>query len=338
MIVDVVSIGSTSRPEYLRAQNETWIRQRHDQISVRNFFALTEEHHPMADDTCDATSLLENAAICLEQSNDTAVRRGVLSYGNITNATHAKLWYCAQKRPAIGLGRVVADTYFHPPKTDNAKKEDLPDWLLLVDDDTLFRMDVFHTAVSQLDCDESYVIAGRHIPFDYPYGGWGTALSKGALVRLYQPIHCSTVDALALGNKYHRHVCAMLQINMADELSFFVDGDSLADLMLKIALGQSTAFALSIKGNSSVISAPKRTPFCYHSDWLSGYFFSHYILLGHTIPLFPSCPEPLKCWIPPEILTNEREINAECGQDLDIIACHYQTPEMMRRAVSNVTS
>ncbi len=185
---------------------------------------------------------------------------------------------------------------------------------------------------------------------DYPYGGWGTVLSRGALERLYRPLHCY-FDAPSFGgigmiggfgNTYEEHACSMLRMNMANERSFFVNGDTLADLMVKIATGRHTT---TFKPQSTIVggkedeilasSRGRRTPFCYHSDWLSGYLFSHYVLMGHTIPLFPSCPEPWRCWVPGEIKENEREINAECWKDTNVIACHYQTPEMMRLAVAH---
>lgn len=328
LVVDVVSIGSNSRAAYHHAQNQTWIHQKYELASIRHFFALTEDHHVLANDTCDTSFILHNVAKCAEQSNINAVQRGNLIYSNI-NSTG---WHCAQKRLTVGLGRIVADQYFDH---DNRKKQQLPDWLLLVDDDTLFHMSVFQIAVSQLNYNSSYVLAGRHITFDYPYGGWGTALSKGAIERLYQPMHCnfSAASGIASSSNYQKHACATLKKNMANERDFFVNGDTLASLMLKIATGQNKNFDHQSTGAKK---STVRTPFCYHSDWLNGYFFQHYLLMGWTIPLFPSCPSPLKCSIPAKIKEDETSKDAECTKDYNVMACHYQTPEMMQ-AISNAT-
>jgi hypothetical protein len=88
------------------------------------------------------------------------------------------------------------------------------------------------------------------VPFNIPYGGFGTILNKAAIEQLSKPINCSG------GSSEHRGVCSQLDENRIGESAIFKDGMSLFELFYLY---------------SSVEN------FCFHSDWLVGYMLEFYI-------------------------------------------------------------
>ncbi|KAL3795747.1 hypothetical protein HJC23_008234 [Cyclotella cryptica] len=88
------------------------------------------------------------------------------------------------------------------------------------------------------------------VPFNIPYGGFGTILNKAAIQQLSEPINCSG------GSSEHQSVCAQIDENRIGEAGIFKDGMTLFELFYLY---------------SSVEN------FCFHSDWLVGYVLEFYI-------------------------------------------------------------
>mmetsp|Transcript_8175 Transcript_8175/g.13203 ORF Transcript_8175/g.13203 Transcript_8175/m.13203 type:complete len:216 (+) Transcript_8175:2-649(+) len=102
------------------------------------------------------------------------------------------------------------------------------------------------------------------IQFSFPFGGWGTFFSRGAIERLIMPLHCSTKKDSANRSPFEEGACRRL--NSVDdyhlqESPFFNEGMSISDLMAAFA-GVTTS------------------PYCMHSDWGIGYFINFYNISG----------------------------------------------------------
>lgn len=142
-------------------------------------------------------------------------------------------WMCAQGRPYSGLKKVqrhYADT-----------NEELPDFLIIMDDDTYFNMELFQQNFEQMNssdptyyagCLIRYPIGPNEVNLTVPYGGFGSILSAGALRNLFHPIRCPTfglaTEKEALLNEA---TCNRLEEDNVWERHYFKNGMSLADLM-----------------------------------------------------------------------------------------------------------
>jgi hypothetical protein len=79
----------------------------------------------------------------------------------------------------------------------------LPDFLLIQDDDTYFNMNMLQRDLfSQVNPSTPFASTGClvHMPittinFSFPYGGYGTILSQGAILRMIRPIYCNFTTA-----------------------------------------------------------------------------------------------------------------------------------------------
>eukprot|EP00584_Thalassiosira_punctigera_P012146 CAMPEP_0172559682 /NCGR_PEP_ID=MMETSP1067-20121228/85270_1 /TAXON_ID=265564 ORGANISM="Thalassiosira punctigera, Strain Tpunct2005C2" /NCGR_SAMPLE_ID=MMETSP1067 /ASSEMBLY_ACC=CAM_ASM_000444 /LENGTH=311 /DNA_ID=CAMNT_0013349335 /DNA_START=42 /DNA_END=974 /DNA_ORIENTATION=+ len=238
-VVDVVSIGSRTRWDYVQSQRSTWANH----SSIRHFVGISEDDHEHHG-SCEKSK----ASVSQCTARGKATRRqppGISRKNFFINQSEG--WFCAQKRPTVALGNVIANKYIPRGEVE------LPDWLILVDDDSIFHMDVFHLSVSHLVPDHVHVLAGSHIfaggGLDWPHGGNGVAMSRGAIRRLFEPLSCQ--GKIHASDGFQQHACATLRKNKAYELDEFVEGMSIADLMLEIV--------------------DKRKPFCWHSDWMTGW-------------------------------------------------------------------
>ena len=122
-------------------------------------------------------------------------------------------WMCAQTRPMQGL--------YHILQFYKTTKEDLPDFLIIMDDDTYYNLPLFHEYFQRHypNSSKSVAVAGCRvrspidkINFTIPFGGYGLTLSKGYLSNLLRPIHCPEDQAMCR---------AIRRTNHLDERIFF---------------------------------------------------------------------------------------------------------------------
>lgn len=78
----------------------------------------------------------------------------------------------------------------------------------------------------------------HQINFTFPFGGFGSILSKGALRNLFEPIHCptpplpsSSSSSSVLANDRHQPLCDRIAENNVDEQPSFTTGMNLVELM-----------------------------------------------------------------------------------------------------------
>lgn len=277
--VDVLSISSLVRPELSQAQKETWASHH----TVRNFMTVSEHDDPDPKCSSNFDTGKVNAYIqgCVKHNRDTnpSLKNYYLKsffathyakYKWLAQKGDAGGWLCAQRRVAVGLAKIG--------RSYREREEELPEYLILADDDMYVNMDMFEESillqsnntvgeVQEIGANRTAkVYAGCVIvaapahehEFTFPWGGWGTFFNKGAIERLIMPLYCEDNH-----NKspFEEWACGKLTGggDFLGESSFFQEGMSISDLM--------GAFA----------DVPR---YCLHSDWGVGYFINVYAISG----------------------------------------------------------
>jgi hypothetical protein len=257
LTIDVLSLGSQSRLDYLVAQQTTWASH----STIRHFFNVTE--HDDRDPNCAMSMDKQNVRKqVLQCRND--FQNGFLRQYKYMPATwvvrksHPMGWLCAQSRPGTGMGKVGLWYRQNP-------QEPLPDFLLLVDDDTMIHIPMLLYFMKGIDPTIPRVWAGclTHLnskPNRFsPFGGAGTIWSQGAVERTIRPIHCNQTQILENTTQFpfESHICSRLKENVIMENSLWSDGMSISDLMYAMF---------------------NKRPNCFISDHLLGHFVNYYFL------------------------------------------------------------
>jgi len=158
LVIDIVSIGSTQRPDYQTAQQETFGRH----ASVRHFWAIQERHDPTFGTSKDCNTHLtwrdvQNiSGFCGGQRTNIKTKHKFLFELKNKFAkpewlqrtkTNPVAWLCAQKRPMAGF-QVAMQSYTNTPlqsqpssTTASSTATLLPDFLIIMDDDTYYNME-----------------------------------------------------------------------------------------------------------------------------------------------------------------------------------------------------
>ena len=349
-VVDILSIGSNTRPEYYTAQRNTWA----DHSLIRNFFVATED-----DDDHDPQCLNNTLRLTHQFSHFCKDRYMTFSpiedntnetdaNGNpLINLTTAKSWLMNRyvhrlasphfmKKKADPIGWLCAQTRFplaiSKVMLGYAKRnEALPDYLLLVDDDTYYNLDHYEEAIVRgRDSSKPYVAAAcrsRMPTWDYttfPIGGYGMTISKGSIQRFITPIHYNSKNqpAITISSNYdvnddiwERSVLQYMKENLLLEQPTFRNGMSLIELM--------EAFTREEK----ISEIHKWTRgFCFNGDWIIPLFVMIYNL-GGLGPIVDTIYDS-------EAIRKERR--GICRNDgpacwANSLACHYQKPADMER-------
>jgi len=285
---DVLSIGNTNQSDLLQAQSYTW----GSHPLVRNFYAATERDDP-DDSTCLETMQTFEAVksrcrkcASYHHYNNLGVVNDVTGKFRKSYAAPRWLekkrnpggWMCAQPRPPYALNKLFKHyREAHKLYGDNV----LPRYLILTDDDTFIDIDLLRqTLLATTDeKDDSAVYPNPNIPvvyagcrvrhpmhqtnFTFPFGGFGLFFSRGALLRMIQPLYCNTTSLGTRG--FEKEACERINDENAvsiGEREFFKPGMSISDLM-----------GLFVSSKN----------FCQHSDWVTGYFVNFYNISRHVL-------------------------------------------------------
>jgi hypothetical protein len=232
--VDVLSFGSLTRPDYQRTQHRTWASH----ASVRHFFGVTEEH----DIDRECTNLANEDIYAISdfcKKSSVRFQNPLKKYQSTVFArkqwleqkAHPVGWMCCTPRPVLGMAGVVS---FYKEKN----YEELPSYLLLVDDDTYYNMETFQQHFADRSPDEPEGWAGCLIQhavslnnFTFPHGGFGLSLSKAALHNLIEPIHCD--NSTQSTSEFVSAACRRLKEPLYNEAQLFQPGMSLLDIMVE---------------------------------------------------------------------------------------------------------
>ena len=288
-IFDIISIGSQKFPQLLSAQNQTFGRHK----AVRHFFGVTEETD--TEKTCHTNLTHDNIRQILlfcknrkrhwpfslnQMKQDFANRKWIFQKKEPVG------WMCAQKRPMDAIKQ-----YIDKLGLQHTDPINLPDYLLLMDDDTWVGMDnVVPLATELYPVDEPRAVAGcfvrkriQEMNFTFGYGGYGHMLNKKALQNLIRPIHCSVDVDLASVNPleeedFEKLVCWRLEQSRVGEKQLFRNGMSVADLMHAYTFHNAYLNVNSWDARS--------VGFCMHSDWALGYFLNFYFISNKSSSAF----------------------------------------------------
>lgn len=358
--IDAATIGSGNASALTRAQMETWGRQ------VRYFFGATESDD--ADPKCNAdmTSIemvFRVTRVC-RQSRNIGTELRVLSsfYANekwIGGKANPIGWLCGHQRFPSMLGKVGK---FYQRELANAHATAtgstasvLPDFLLIQDDDTYYNMNMLQRDLfSQINPSTARAIPGClvHAPihmanFSFPYGGYGTILSRGAILRMIQPIYCNSSTPIDMNFTNARQpsqwweslddsgpfldsVCQQLEKNTFGEQSAFRDGMSVSDLMRAHAAANPFREFESWR---------KKPGYCFHGDWLLGYYINYYNLAGNPSPEGPDHALPHFNMDPSlGYIYGSKQPTGNCVHEAENCPptahfCHRQNAETMARLV-----
>ncbi|GAX16463.1 hypothetical protein FisN_19Lh041 [Fistulifera solaris] len=343
LTIDILSIGSLLRPDLLQAQRETMGRY------ARSFTGVTEaDDHSEANCFISRQAAKEIAEHCQFNRNhkpklspkDQEPFSELYFWRNmyadwdtfLSKRDNPGGWLCAQKRANDGLQIVLQEM----------KQTTIPDYLLLVDDDTFVDMPqlTHYLQTIRHDPTEPLIMAGCLIrsitSFTIPFGGFGTVISKGSLKRLLTPISCANVTTFALSeDDFIQNACYRLQQNLYGERQYFREQMSLSDLMHAYVSTHRFADHASWTEESS---------FCVHSDWIWGYFFNYYNL-GNTLddPKYPIAHNRFTSYRlseqhsikGPLSLQHRSAVEGECHYKTscppDAHFCHYVTAEQIRQ-------
>jgi len=300
MVVDVVSIGSESRFDYMTSQLQTWA------AITRNFYGFTESTD--FDPSC--TLSLSDESTRLNYVNTCRLPNvGTKEYG--IGHGNSGGWICAQRRVGKALGWLQA-VYSSSRKGGVKVKRSIPDILVIVDDDTSvdlnkvkqFMMTKENSSLSE----DPYIAAGsvfqlgKYGGFKAAHGGFGTYLNKAAIeLMTRRPIFCNKDDNGLIPttlkgeeeDPFTINACKQLAQNKAQELDVYTSGDSVFNIFYKLA---------------------SRPYFCMHSDWMLGYMVTNYGMTRDGL-----------------VQVDPQGKRGYCGEES--VSCHYQTQALMEQFV-----
>mmetsp|Transcript_9844 Transcript_9844/g.15112 ORF Transcript_9844/g.15112 Transcript_9844/m.15112 type:complete len:434 (-) Transcript_9844:205-1506(-) len=331
--VDILSVGSINRPDLLEFQERTLTAH----SAVRNFFNATEVDD--YDPSCYQKVTLEHVEkvsdFCRSRKGWTG--RNLLGsglrpyYGRIKWLAKKKNpagWLCAQQRPYAGFYKA----YMHYQKT----KQSLPNFFIIVDDDSYYNMDAFQENHKHLDPSVPTFVAGcvvrlpiHIINFTFPFGGFGVVFSRGTLEYLFHPIICPYLDIgngtipMVVNHDNGEAICSQLTKDIAGELKYFEQGMSLVELIYKY---------VNTPRYRDVDNWKRAQGFCMHSDWVMGYFSNFYNASMHVKdPAYKNVPHArLESYNESFIYSSSTGFcKNECRRGAEI--CHQQSLEWMER-------
>jgi ElaB/YqjD/DUF883 family membrane-anchored ribosome-binding protein len=254
-VIDVLSIGSLLKQEFQDAQVRTFGQHQ----SIRSFYRITERND--TDSKCFTSLTTDQLDFIIDfcaNTKDESYISGTLRKRLFQPKKHSG-WMCAQKRPLDGLHQVLTQ-YKNNVTT-------VPDYIFIIDDDTYLNMNALTTdLLHYYPVDQPFAVAGCNFNFlktsgiTFPYGGFGSYLTKAAIQRLIQPIYCDGRD------EHSTLACWRLNINAIGEKQFFTDGMSVADLM--------QAYAAKLPFTD--VESWTDTGYCFHSDHALAYFINFY--------------------------------------------------------------
>jgi hypothetical protein len=283
--IDIISIGSNTRPRYQDAQERTF----GSHVAVRDFHRITEANDFEAEchSTLKVNQVKQIVQFCRSKSpvfgqhpHLKSMKEHYANFNWLLKKPNPPGWMCAQKRPADGFYAVLSSY------KDTGKS--LPDYLVIMDDDTYVNIkEVSPFLQTAYPADKAYAVAGCMIRsrmlehnFTIPFGGWGTILSRPAIENFQKPLFCSQYQynsknitlTTAGDGDFASLACWRLSQDPVGEASVFVEGMSVAELM----------HAYVTRFDYTGIRHWKATSvgFCMHSDWVWGYFVNFYHLSG----------------------------------------------------------
>jgi hypothetical protein len=310
-VVDVISVGSLLKEELQNAQERTF----GSADAVRHFFRITERND--TDSTCftDLTTEQMDQIISFCSKTDHQSYISKTFRGRLFEPKKHAGWMCAQKRPLDGLFQVLQRYLLG--------HDAIPDYLFIIDDDTFLNMErLVPDLVQHYPSDLPFVVAGCNYEFlteagiTFPYGGFGSYLSRKAIERLIQPFYCDSRD------EHSNLACWRLNLNALGEKKFYTEGMSVNDLM--------QSYSANLKLTD--VEHWTDTGYCLHSDHALAYFlnFYHIAVPEGTVDRNTRPNDKVRRKNSYVGIIGESECHHERGNcTIDHRICHYIKPKQM---------
>jgi hypothetical protein len=301
---------------------------------VRRFFAVTENND--TDRSCSqqlsTAQITHIAQFC---KNSTARNNAAtLLMKDKFRPKREPGWLCAQKRPVEGLAQLLFQY---------RQGLEIPPYVLIIDDDTyLPNMDALGIhLLAKYPPNVPSILGSCFVTgtskFLIPFGGFGTILSRGAILNLLEPIDCSIgatnaaiTTRVDLGRDGRRSqlCCEQLSVNLLGEAYFFRANMSVADLMYAYSAQQPYTTA----ANDHDTGWRPDLGFCMHSDHALAYFINMYYIglpASQRAVKRPDPAEPLKTRHGYTRLVEKQCDNQHGHCNSHNLFCHYITPKHM---------
>lgn len=355
--IDILSVGSLTRPSFQDAQEQTFGSSSHYHSAVRHFYRVTETND--TETNCHSTLKLHHVQgvtrFCKGPTPKVfpTLKKMTVNYARfawLQQKANPVGWLCAQKRPQEGFMQLLATQYNNTNSNNNHNSllQQLPDYLIITDDDTWLNMPKLQQHLRQLYPPNTipYAVAGCMIRsrvqehnFTIPFGGWGMIYNRAALENWIRPIYCDdniTNNTIPKDqNDFIQMACWRLAQNEVGEQPLFRPGMSVAQLMHKYVTNWPYRQVFSTWPQ-------QKRGYCMHSDWAWGYFTNYYHIAVHS-GVLPDVPEDRLVGYNSSYLyagapnPKNQALRREClhkGDDqctADSTICHYVTPEHMYR-------
>ena len=306
--IDILVVSSKNSMELVQVQRETWASH----SAIRHFFVSTEDDETQPkcrsqnnniNNNNETTTLLSDNDLrrycrkCrthqfwvdMKGSNQLTkyLKNQYASIQWIQKKKNPQGWLCVQRRFVTSFTSLV-QLY--------SETKSLPDYLIVADDDTY--VNIHHIVKDMImdplrrqrdddvvvfpSFDTPVVTAGcrvRHphqdIKLTFPYGGFGTFISKGSLYELIQPLHCNqTTTTTTMEPK-----CQKLLFHQNNN-----NGENTRlSYPLSATIGEGTYFKNGDSLNQIFFKYSRQVEyFCLHSDWFMGYMANFYNISQHT--------------------------------------------------------
>ena len=204
-------------------------------------------------------------------------------------------WTCAQRRFTLSFTKLMKIYTNNSSSNNNA----FPDYLVIVDADTCMNID--HVTNYLLTNRPNpniplpttpIVFAGcrvrspdHQIKWTFPWGGYGTFISKGSLQRWTQPIDCDlsyndkTATTSSEKNEFARNICNKYTNKYEKTNSSSIE----KTYPFSATIGEEGYFENSNSLNDAFYKYIHKEEFvCLHSDWFFGYFSNFLNLFTHV--------------------------------------------------------
>ena len=185
-VVDILSIGSRVRRDLTEAQRQSIAKH----VSVRHFVVTTEDddwdqgcHNNNMTYEEDIHHIVHFCKIIRGFPSKNKLRRHLrkvyTSYSYLGKRSNPVGWMCASTRPFVAFYNYL-EQY----------KDDLPDYLVVIDDDSYYEMEGLLRYLDKMDYtpDKPLALAGcrvrshpQAVQFTFPFGGYGLVQSKGEM-------------------------------------------------------------------------------------------------------------------------------------------------------------
>lgn len=300
--LDVVSVGYERKSQYMKMQLKSWASN----VNIRSFWGLTENDEQEKNMKCEQIDISEHIDTCKLQYEQNPVylekfKTNIYDKRYFARKKEPVSWICAQSRLVLGLGKKFKE--YKKRVNLFGATEALPDYLMIVDDDTYINIDLFSDFVNSKNSSIPVAYSGCRENLITNMGGFNLFLSRASIQRLITPLTCAPRKTNARGlssiSEWEATICKQLEENVLGEYELFYPGMSLSDIAFEFA---------------------SKKQFCLFSGW-----FMKYLITQYHLSIIAEDGKRIH----PYFETKNCASNGDMYCKIDSHICNWQTPESM---------